>query len=87
MTKHEKTYSVKYTGNADKNNQADRITLKRGAPIMMGGPPGELTEAEIATLRVSGLQLDVGKEVKVDDSGDDASKTGGQTATKTTTGS
>jgi len=87
MPKNEKTYSVKYTGNADKNNQADRITLKRGVPIMLGGPPGELTETEIDTLRTAGLQLDVGKEIKVDDSDDDSPKTGGQTVTKTTTGS
>ncbi len=79
--KNEKTYSVKYTGNADKNNQSDRITLKRGAPIMMGGPPGVLTETQINTLRTAGLQLDVGKEIKPEPVGGEPS------GTKTSTGS
>lgn len=78
MTK-EKTFSVKYTGNADKDNQSTSIKRPGGSTIVMGGAAGELTESEISRLRTAGLQLDVGKEIKDpsddDGSGDDKNKT------------
>ncbi len=71
----DKTYSVKYVGNANKSNGTTSITRNGGASIPIGGK-GELTETEINNVRTAGLLIEVGKEVKEsNDSGSSSSST------------
>jgi hypothetical protein len=80
----DKTYSVKYVGNASKSNGNTSITRSGGASIPIGGK-GELNETEINNVRTAGLLIEVGKEVK--ESADSGSSSSGTTSSSSSSSS
>ena len=85
MTKtKDKTYSVKYVGNASSSNGTTSISRKGGASIPIG-ERGELTETEINNVRTAGLLIDVGKEVK--EPAGDSGSTGSSTSSSSSSSS
>ncbi len=81
----DKTYSVKYVANASPTNGTTSISRSGGVSIAIG-EKGELTETEINNVRMAGLLIDVGKEVKVEDDSD-SSTASRSTSSSTSSGS